>query len=214
MKTIRFIILTNGYPPSKELCQQVIKSSDFIIAADGGAKIALKYDLKLNLAIGDFDSLNPKTLKTLEALGVQTLKFPKEKDQSDLELALDYALKHKAKEIIILGALGKRPDHFLTNIMLLIKAHTAGVKAFIRSENWEIFIPPKQSVLSAKPGAYLSLIPLTPAIKGLTLQGFKYPLKEAEISWGSSQGLSNRFLKSRANLSYNKGILLIVKEVT
>jgi len=212
LKNLKIVILANGLPPPEALCREVITGSEFLIAADGGSKIALRYRLKLDCVIGDLDSLRPRELAALQALKVPVFPYPKDKDSSDLELALDFALQRKPASLVILGAGGKRPDQWLANIMLLLKANHRGVKAKLVEPGWEIFILPKHSKLSGVPGTRLSLIPLTEQVMGVTLEGLKYPLSQADLTWGRSKGLSNEFVESNIKVSYRGGILLAILE--
>ena len=212
MKTIKIVIIANGLPPPEALCREVLTGSEFLIAADGGSKTALRYRLKPDCVIGDLDSLSPKDLAALQALKVPIFAYPADKDSSDLELALDFALERKPASLIILGAGGKRPDQWFANIMLLLKAHHRKVKAKLVEPGWEIFILPKRCKLSGVPGARLSLLPLTEQVVGVTLEGLKYPLSQAVLTWGHSKGLSNEFVECNAKVSYRGGILLAILE--
>src|SRR5689334_754444 len=96
-----------------------IRAAELLIAADGGALPLLRAGMTPHMAIGDMDSIDAAGLAELEARGVAIRRFPREKDETDLELALLYAAQAGATAIDVLGALGGRWDHTLANVALL-----------------------------------------------------------------------------------------------
>ena len=104
---------------------------DRVIAADYGAHYARAWGWPVHLLVGDLDSLPADEAATLRAEGVPAITAPQAKDETDLELALDYALGADAVEIVICAALGGRVDHLLANVLLLTRPELAGVKATI-----------------------------------------------------------------------------------
>jgi thiamine pyrophosphokinase len=113
----RIIIFANGDLPNPEKARALIRPDDFILCADGGTRHALALGLIPNLIIGDMDSttfdLRPSTEN-----GTTTPQIPKDKNETDLELAIDHALTLNPDQILILAALGGRMDQTLANIAL------------------------------------------------------------------------------------------------
>ena len=201
------VVICNGSLNTKFLYSN-ISEEDFLIAVDGGANKLVKTKFFPDLIIGDMDSISRNSLKKF--IKAKQLKFPVEKDKIDLELALDYCIKEKFSEIIILGAIGSRADMTLTNILVLTQIPKK-IKAKIIHENQEIYlIPKKKFSVHGIPGEKISLFPVKGQIKGLTLKGFKYELKNHDLKFGLGIGLSNEFKNKKAWITAKDGLLLCV----
>ncbi|WP_053956950.1 thiamine diphosphokinase [Inediibacterium massiliense] len=208
---MRCVIVTNGEILHYESIKNKMKDYDFLICADGGAKHLLKMDLVPHFIVGDLDSIDEEVKKYFQEKKVIFYKFPKEKDYTDTELAVEYALQKGATEILFLGAIGSRMDHTLANVTLLVDLLKKGIKAKIINEQNEIIATNKNIEIEGEKGEYLSIIPLCEKVEGITLKGLKYPLFEATISMGSSIGISNEFKEKKARIEIKKGIILIIK---
>jgi len=203
----RAAIVCNGNVNTKYL-YSFISEGDFLIAVDGGANKLLKTDFKPDLIIGDMDSISKNSLKKFRE--VKKITFPKEKDKIDLELALDYCIEKKFSEIIILGAVGSRADMTTTNIFLLTHI-PKNIKAKIIHQNQEIYlIPAKNFTIKGIPGEKISLFPVKGKVKGLTLKGFKYEIKNYNLEFGVGIGLSNEFKNKKVWITSKDGIMLCV----
>src|SRR3990167_2962187 len=115
----RAVIFSNGKIGDINFYKKFINKNDKIICADGGLRFAKKLGIKPDILIGDFDSLKKSDFSGLNKNKTKVLRFPKEKDKTDTQLALEYALSSGAGEIIMLGSLGGRVDHMLANIHIL-----------------------------------------------------------------------------------------------
>lgn len=200
------IIVCNGSVNTKHLYSNIQKG-DFIIAVDGGANKLLKSSFSPSLIIGDMDSISSNALKKFRK--VQKINFPREKDKVDLELAIDYCIENKFKEILILGAFGSRLDMTLTNVFLL-SGIPKGIKAKIINENQEVYLVPKKISIGGIPGEIISLFPIKGDVKGLTLKGFKYALDNYNLRFGIGVGISNEFKKKKVSITLKDGLLLCV----
>jgi thiamine pyrophosphokinase len=209
---MRAVIFANGYLNQPSRVRSLLNPDDLLIAADGGAAQMQALNLLPKAAIGDFDSLDPASLKALEIAGVEILVFPSKKDLTDLELALQYAQSQGIKDILILGALGNRWDQTLAN--LLLPAASAYEDLYIRllDGNQELtLIQAGQTLrLEGQAGDTLSLIPLAGDATGITTQGLKYPLNGEPLSFGNTRGVSNVLLGDSASITLEKGMLLCV----
>ena len=85
----RIIIFANGEIPNFEHTRSLLHSDDYIICADGGTRHALALGLKPHLVIGDMDSIDKEQWQKLKNAGVPIELFPRDKNETDLELALD-----------------------------------------------------------------------------------------------------------------------------
>jgi thiamine pyrophosphokinase len=173
-----------------------LKKSDFLIGVDGGVRLIRRLGLKPNVVIGDFDS------SRRPAHGQVIFKDTQE--LTDTEFALDYCFKQGFKEIVLVGVLGRRLDHFLANVFLAAKA-----KLTIMEGSQTLYFIDKSLTLSGKAGDLVSLIPLSDC-KGVVTGGLKWPLRREPLPFGSSRGISNVMTGKTARVSLEKGRLLVV----
>lgn len=204
------IIFLNGDLANFKNAKDYIKSDDLIICADGAAEHALKLKLKPNIIIGDFDSLKKSLQSKLKNSQTKWIKFAVEKNETDSELAIDFAVKNGFKEILIFGLLGSRFDHIISNLFHLETLTKKAVETKIIEGNQEIFIVNKKTKLKGKIGDTISLIPLKENVKGITTKGLKYKLTNEDLLFGYSRGVSNVFSENIAEISLKTGSLLIV----
>lgn len=182
-----------------------------IIAADGGARLALACGLVPALVIGDLDSAPPELLEQLQRQGAQVQRVPAEKDETDLELALLEAARRGAQSITLIGAAGGRLDHMLANVYLLAMPALRGrdVRAVSgRQTLW--LIGPGEHALHGAAGDTISLIPLTPEASGIVTEGLSYPLRGESLVMGAARGISNVMLAGAARVTLGTGLLVVV----
>lgn len=196
----RAILFSNGELTDLRSVKKMLKSSDLLIGIDGGTSQILNLGLKPDLIIGDFDSLNtiPKDIKII--------KKP-DQEQTDTEMALKYCEQQKIKEVILMGFLGRRLDHLLANIMNLTRFNFK-----ITEGNQELFLlkGPTRRVLAGKFGDLISLIPLLGDCQKVTTEGLKWRLRGETLQVGLGRGVSNVMLGKKAEVSLEKGCLLVV----
>ena len=208
---MRAIIFANGAMDQWPLEFEISRENDLILAADGGTHHCLAWNVTPHAVVGDLDSLQPDTLADLKSQGVEIISHPPRKDETDLELALKVALERNASEIIILGALGKRWDMTLSNVLVLAAPFLAGVKTRILDERQEITClrGGQKVTFYGHPGDVLSLSSLKDSAAGVTLSGLEYPLKNATLPIGSTRGTSNVFAGNTAEVEIKAGYLLV-----
>jgi thiamine pyrophosphokinase len=182
-----------------------------IICCDGGARHFQSLGIKPDVIIGDMDSIDPASLASYSTQGIKIIKYPVNKDYTDTELALDYALSLKPEEIFIWGALGGRIDHALANVFLLCKGQEKGIRTYLVDEYGEAFVLDKEAAFINETGKTVSLLALSPEVTGITLSGFLYPLKEETLIMGESRGISNVINDARAGISVRQGKLLVIR---
>ncbi len=207
------LILANGHWPQAGPSTSVLQEADFIIAANGGWAKARIYQIPVDLVVGDLDSLRAKDLTALRASGTKTLVYPREKDKTDLEIALDYALSLRTTRVVIVGALGDRLDHTLVNTLLLEKAARAGV--FIEIENGEerVFVVNDRLCLEeAEKGDLVSLLPISEVVEGVQTKGLRFSLEHESLTRSSSRGVSNVVSSVPVQIHIEKGLLLVVHQ--
>lgn len=185
-----------------------------IIAVDGGLASTESLGLAPDLIVGDFDTVSGELLEKYKSMGIHLETHKPEKDYTDTELALDYVLHlPDIEEIVILGALGRRFDHALGNLQILLSALRKGVFCrIVDAYNCIYLLDRGKSVCREKVrGKYISLIPMTEKVTGVTLEGFKYPLYNATLTQGNSLGISNELVGERGNIAFKDGILICIE---
>ncbi|MGN8645042.1 thiamine diphosphokinase [Gracilibacillus sp. HCP3S3_G5_1] len=182
------------------------------IGADLGASYLLKNQLPIDVAIGDFDSIDMKEKELIKQKAKNFHEYSVEKNETDLELAIEAALSYRPASIFLFGATAGRLDHELANIQMLYHLLEKNVDAKIIDDKniLSIYRPGKYEV-TAKNSDLLSFIPLTPSVKGLTLKGFYYPLDNYTVTWGSTRCISNQLINEQGTFLFNDGILIMIK---
>lgn len=201
------VIVANGELSNNARLQNIWQQTELRIAADGGARNArLFLERAPQVVIGDMDSVDDETRVWLAAHHAELIQYPRAKDETDLELALQLAHARGADEITILGALGGRVDQFLANALLLTQY--ANLKIVDAAS--ELWIGKGNDVVHGAKGEIVSLIPLDAKVQGITTKDLEYPLRDETLERGSTRGISNVMLGERAQVSFKRGMLLIV----
>lgn len=188
------------------------KADDIAIAADVGAFNAKKLGDIPDIIVGDFDSAKLDLIKK-EFPRAEINEVPAEKDFTDTELAIDIALKKGANEIVIIGGLDGRLDHTLTNIALLEDLSKNRIYATMTNGNNRIrYIEATSTLIPKSHFKYLSLVPRSEILKGLTVLGCKYELENKTIkNTATGFTVSNEITQNCAFICVKKGKLLIVE---
>lgn len=203
-------VIANGSMADYAHMGELLKKYDCIVCSDGGAGHAYRMNVVPNLMVGDFDSLDKNIMKYYMDSGVKVLKFSSEKDSTDTQLAIDEAARLGADTIDLFGATGTRLDHTMSNIYHLFYIRELGCRGNIIDEHNRIFLAEKENRLYGKKGQIVSLLSLTEDVKGITLEGFKYPLKDAVLRRGNSLCISNEMIRNEAFIYKDSGELLII----
>lgn len=206
---MHWILLANGDCHLTPRIAALIDCADRLVAVDGGSRHLEMLNRLPHLVIGDMDSIPAALLRRYHGLGIQRLQHPPRKDATDLELALDLAFREGATQVTILGAAGGRLDHTLGNLFLLRRCLENGVLGCIEDNEQTIHLISDDLKLTGQPGDILSLLPVTPEANGVTLAGLEYPLQDATLHFGTTQGISNIFSAHTATINLNSGLLLV-----
>jgi len=208
----RVVIVANGVSASDTAPAAWVRQEDLLIAADGGARLLRENDLVPDYVIGDFDSLTAMDLAQLEASEVQLHRHPVDKDQTDLELALHFALEHKPDEILILAALGGRWDQSLANILLLAKPMWRDVPITLVDglQRINLIAPNHDHQIVGKSGDTVSLIPIGKKASGVTTHGLQWGLDDETLEFGTTRGVSNLIIATKASVAIREGLLVCV----
>ena len=182
-----------------------------VICADGGARHLRAAGIVPTLIVGDMDSLDAETQKRYEKLGCRIVRHPRQKDETDTELALREAFGMKPAEVWIWGALGRRLDHTLANLFLLAQGVERGVMVKLVDAWCEAFLISGKMVIEGEEGQTVSLFPFAGDAAGITLTGFEYPLAKATMESGRPYGISNRLTAREGIVEVERGCLLAVR---
>lgn len=182
--------------------QLPIREDALIVCADGGYRHAEALGIAPHILIGDFDSY-PNVPSELPKI-----TYPVRKDATDSFLAADYCLEQGCEELWILGGVGSRWDHSLSNFYLLKYIHQKGGRGILRNENNEAFLISSGIMLKKREGWYFSLLPLDGDAAGVTVQGVSYPVRNATYYLADSLGVSNQIIEDTATVSVERGLLV------
>lgn len=196
-------------------------SIDRVFAVDKGLEYVDCMGLVPDYIVGDFDTVDKKLLAAYEKritageLPAYLERYPAKKDATDTELAVMEAIKERAGQITILAATGNRIDHMLANLGLLLQAAEENIECHIVDETNRIRLLQAGKCCRIEKrnqfGLYLSLIPISPVIKGLTITGVMYPLNNKTVRQGSSLTVSNQIQEEAAMITCTEGELLVIE---
>jgi len=210
LNTRRCVLFLNGLIYDYSFLHSFLNATDVLIAVDGGLKHLAAADLNAEILIGDLDSVPLEDLHLAEQLGVEILRFPVEKDETDFELALELAVQRNFDPIVIVGGLGGRLDHTLGNIFLL--ANPKFSKNHIRFEDGqeEVFMIDSSAEISGEPGDRVSLLPISDCAVGVQTEGLQYQLCRETLEFEKTRGISNVMLSKNARVTLDSGHLLCI----
>jgi thiamine pyrophosphokinase len=209
---MRAAIVGNGRLPPTRSLRQLLRHADLVVCADGGLRPTRALRVTPQVAIGDFDSASPSLLAWARRHGTRLLAYPREKDKTDTELAIQYALRAGASTIDLVGVLGGRIDHSLANIALLVALARQRRRARIVHGETELFLATPRASIPGRVGDRVSLIPLSARVSGVSTRGLKYPLADSTLRVDSTRGISNEITASPASVRTRRGWLLVVIE--
>jgi thiamine pyrophosphokinase len=213
---MKALIFANGKAKDGVMVRRTLQEAEgaFIIAADGGARIARKLGFAPQVVIGDMDSLSADELQQLESEGAELHRHPPEKNETDLELALMLAAEKGSTWIRVLGATGGRFDQTVANVYLL---------ALPQLQNTDIALIAKRQIirlfragthtLHGAVGDTISLIPVSGDVTGISTHNLKYPLRNETLHFGPARGMSNVMEADTAQVIVGDGWVLCVHTV-
>jgi len=207
---VRAFIVANGQAGDGERYAALVRPGDLVIAADGGAALALQMGLQPQAVIGDMDSIPAELRSRLEALGCRFIHHPVRKDETDTELAIRHALQQGAHEVFLLGATGGRLDHTLANVFLLALPELRNISARIMAGSTDIWLLRDRLDIEGRQGDIVTLLPLGQDAFGVKTQGLEYALQGDTLRFGQARGVSNVMTSAVARISLRKGLLLVL----
>jgi thiamine pyrophosphokinase len=205
------IVFAGGDPVGADVAARLPESCVTVVAADSGVEHALTLGRRVDLVIGDFDSADPAAVDTAVAGGAEVRRYPADKDQSDLELALHAVRAGGAGRVIVVGGYGGRLDHFLANALLLASPSFADLDIEALVGDARITVIHRENRITGAPGDMCSLLAVGGAARGVRTHGLRYPLVGEDLLPGSTRGLSNELIDPVATVWLDEGAVLAVQ---
>lgn len=207
------IIVTGGNISLEFLDKEIRENKDsYIIGVDRGLDSLHSLQIHPNLVVGDFDSVD-NGIRAIYAGSPGAIVLNPKKDYTDTHVAVLEALKRKPSRIRILGATGTRLDHVMGNLALLKLCLLQGVEAVIVDEHNRVRMIDRQFRIkkNLQYGKYISCIPFSDRVEGLTISGFQYNLEKATIIKEETIGISNELREEEGFIMLEKGYLLVME---
>ncbi len=183
------------------------RADDLTVAADSGYHTARALGERVDILLGDFDSIG-----ALPDGDFERIQVPAEKDLTDTQLAVQVALERGADDIVIIGGLAGRLDHTLSNLSILEALNARGVYAIMTDgQNRVRYMRSTSTLIARSPYKYLSILAADNTVKGVTVEGCKYPLKKETLHRSVGYAVSNEITGNVALVSVKKGGVYIVE---
>jgi len=197
---MQIVIFAGGAAPSDI---GTMPDGAFVIAADSGFDIARRHAVAVDLLIGDLDSVSEDAVHQAP----QTLRFPVDKNKTDLELAIDRARSMGVTSLLVIGGAGGRMDHFLANASLL--ASLDGLDVEWRTGSGTLLRVNGSVRVAGTPGETISLLAFGGPARGVRTTGLRWRLDNEHLLPGSTRGVSNAFIDDAALISLDEGNLMV-----
>lgn len=210
MESTTAFIFVNGELNNLTAARALLTPGALLIAADGGARHLLQMGLYPQVLIGDLDSLTTEEVAQIETAGAQVHRYPIDKDWTDLELALGYAVQRQCQRVILVGALGGRLDQTLGNLGLLTDPAYAAIDLGLDDGLEEVRLVKERFEVHGEPGDLVSLLPLDECVEGVRTQGLRWALNEEPLYRSQTRGISNEMLGTIAAVQVSDGTLLCI----
>ena len=205
MEDKKAVIFASGPVSDYDYIKKSLSGCEYIICADGGVEHCKKCAITPNVIIGDMDSYDGEVNEDI------LIKYPVEKDDTDTSLCIKYALENGYKSIEIFGAIGGRIDHSLANLQLMSFVKENGANCILNDSLQTIFLLQNETKkIEIKKGTTVSLFSMSVKSDNITLEGLKYPLKNASLSSSFPLGISNIAIEDEIQITVGDGTLLVV----
>ena len=195
--------------------ERVLRAADLVIAADGGADRLRGFPRLPDILIGDLDSINDERRASLQAQKVEIIEFPEDKDATDAELAVFEAAERGATAITILGGRGgPRADHEMANLLLLAHPRLEEVDVRFLTATTEVrALGPGKHELDVRPGGTISMVPVTETAREVSITGVRWPLKQQDLTLGSTYTVSNEATEPEIKVEIAGGTVLLFRDL-
>lgn len=201
------ILVLNGPEFDEVQFTGTYSKEKYLVAVDGGISHLKRFDVIVDMHIGDMDSSGNGTPQNVAS----SWSFPADKDESDFDLALDHVSDQGYEKIEVFGSTGGRVDHFISNYETAVKYAGKGIDVIFRGVNENIHFLRVPGEFSFEPGTTVSVFSGTEKAEGVTLEGFKYPAENIELERSYPKGLSNIVISEKQSVSFSGGIIVIIE---
>ena len=178
-------------------------SSPLVLCADGGLQKAEKLGIPCDILIGDMDSGGGDGAKDV-------VRLPMEKDFTDTQSCLEEAVRRGCNHVLITGATGGRLDHLLCNLHLLEALEKKGVHGLIADRDNLVQLLESGPVQVPACYQYFSILPIDEQLRGVTIEGAKYPLQDAVVQRDDSLTVSNEAPSGEVTIQVKEGRAFLI----
>lgn len=206
---MKYIVMANGDYGDLEFYKQFIKGEETILCADGGANYAYQLGLLPAMIVGDMDSILPEVRQYYTDREIPMKKFPRRKDFTDTQLVLTNACEMGASEILLLGTLGNRLDHTLSNLYCALDLVRQGIKITYASPAGFIYLVNKEIEITGEIGDMISILSLSEEARGVTTVGLEFPLDHVILEKRNPYAISNSLLETYGAIRLDEGVLAV-----
>lgn len=206
------LVVSGGLPPDPSVVAR-LPNATRVIAADHGYDHALALGIRVDVLVGDLDSVDPLAASSAPSAGVDVRRYPRDKAATDLELALDLATEHDGIRVIVISGAGTdRLDHLAAQFGLLAapKYARCSVEAWIGGAHLVAVHAGKPAVVNGRRGDIVTLLPVAGPADGITTDGLRFALRDETLNPFNTRGVSNEFLGTEASVTLGRGTLLII----
>jgi thiamine pyrophosphokinase len=204
------VLVLAGGDPVDERLRGLLPTAATVIAADSGLEQAARLGLRVDIVVGDFDSVDAAALAAAERAGATVERHPAEKDHTDLELALLVARRLGATRVVVAGGWGGRIDHELANLLLLGSPEYGSLHLEAIGAGGRVVAIGDRVELTGSPGDLVTLLAVGQPARGVRTTGLRYALNGETLEPGSTRGVSNVLLGTCATVELESGVLLAV----
>jgi len=206
------IVVLGGNPPTRAI-KPHIPAHQLVIAADSGLHGAIDLGLRVNVVIGDMDSVDKAVLAAVEANGTTVTQLPRDKDSTDAELALLKAVEMGANKIVLITKGGGRLDHELGVFAVLQNPSLrhCTIEALWDNSILHLIHGPASVTITGNIGSNVGLIAAGGTASGISTAGLKWALTNESLTPHSSRGISNQLIEETATISVQTGSLFVVQ---
>lgn len=219
-----FCLIVTGGTVDRKLLLEVYHGAygypvqPYVIGVDKGLEGLKELNIKPDLVIGDFDSVESGIRASYITSPDAVVRdncviLNPEKDLTDTHAAVLEAEKMGFDRALIIGASGTRLDHTCANLGLLYTCLMHGIRAEILDCHNRIYLVEHRKIIRADNlyGPYISLLPFSDCVKGITLKGFQYDVENLLLRKGDTIGISNELREEEGHITVGDGYLYVME---
>ncbi len=207
------LVVVGGVDPDLGLLADLADSASLVVAADSGAVHAAAAGCRIDIAVGDFDSIPASVLDGLIEDGVRLERHPVDKDATDLELAIDVAVREGSKRVIVIAGHGGRVDQSVANVLIIASRTyvTIEMHAVLDAALVSVVHGGGELTIEGRPGDTVTILPIHGDAEGVWTDGLEYPLVGETLPAGTTRGVSNVLSGTAARVGLDAGTVLVVR---